>query len=82
MALVALPAGAWTAVVTTTVSTAIQNKGGCPVTLTTEDPTALPRDSGFVLNPGDALAFEDGVTVNGYPVGSGAGVVYVGDIGA
>jgi hypothetical protein len=54
----------WTSVVTTTADTAVQNRGGRNMYVTTESTGSLPLGEGYVLSPGQGIVISTGKTVS------------------
>ena len=64
MPFVTIPANTWTAVVTTTEDTAIQNRGGRTVYVTTVATGGLGISEGIALGPDQAIAVVSGKSVS------------------
>lgn len=78
MPFVTVPADTWTAVVTTTEDTAIQNRGGRTVYITTLATGGLPISEGIALGPEQAIAIISGKSVSVASPGVAGQVFYVG----
>jgi hypothetical protein len=70
MAIVSIPADTWTEVVTTTADTAVQNRSGRVMYMTTGDTTSLGLSDGVAVPAGLAIVVGSGVTVSASTIGS------------
>ena len=72
MAITSITSGAWTSVTTTTEDTAVQNRGGSVMYLTTENTAALDLSDGIAVPVGAVVVVNSGkdVSVN-FPKGDG-----------
>jgi len=73
-----IPAGVWTPAVTTTESTAIQNRGGRTIYLTTLATGGLGLSEGLALAPNETVAVVTGKVVSACSPSSEGVVFYVG----
>ena len=79
MALVAIPANQWVAVVTTTGNTIVQNMDShYPIYISTEDTTGDPLTNGILLPPNAAITFGTGISVSASSVNRPGIVSYQG----
>ena len=78
MPFVTLPSGVWTAAVTTTEATAVQNRGGRTVYLTTLATGGLGLSEGLALGPNETVAVVTGKVVSLCSPTTEGSVFYVG----
>lgn len=78
MPFIDVSANVWTAVTTTVEDTAVQNRGGRNMYITTLDTAALPLNEGVVIGPDQALVINAGKDVKVSCIGASGQLFYVG----
>jgi hypothetical protein len=78
MPFVNIPKNQWTSVVTTSEDTAVQNRGGKNMYVTTVSTGGLPLNEGYAIAPGHGLVINPGKTVSVAFIDSDGQAFYVG----
>jgi hypothetical protein len=77
MAIVTITPGSWQSVLTTTVSTAIQNQSPRELYITTESTGSLGLKEGFLLPPWQGVIIDPGYTVSASVIDANANVFHM-----